>query len=137
MARILAEHFTVNLKQQVIVDPRPGAGGSIGAAAVAKAPADGYTLLMGNSGPLAINSSLYADLPYHPVKDFSPIALVASGPYVLLIHPSLPVKTVAELVRLARARPGQLSFGSGGNGTGTHLSMELHMRLVQRLSAAT
>jgi len=125
IARMLGDHLGATLKQQVVVEPRPGAGGSIGAAIVAKSPGDGYTLLMANSGPLAINAGLYRELPYDPVKDFAPIALVAVGPYVLLAHPSLPVKSVKELVNLARKRPQELTFASGGNGTGTHLSGEL------------
>jgi tripartite-type tricarboxylate transporter receptor subunit TctC len=125
VARIFAEQVGARLKQQIIVEPRPGAGGSIGATVVAKAPADGYTLLMANSGPLAINAGLYPHLPYDPVRDFSPVSLTAVGPYVLLTHPSLPASSVQQLIALSKARPGELTFASGGNGTGTHLSGEL------------
>jgi tripartite-type tricarboxylate transporter receptor subunit TctC len=125
VARIFAEQVGAKLKQQIVVEPRPGAGGSIGAAVVAKSPPDGHTLLMANSGPLAINIGLYPELPYDPVRDFAPVSLTAIGPYVLLAHPSLPAMSVKQLVSLAKNRPGELTFGSGGNGTGTHLSGEL------------
>ncbi len=102
----------------------PGAGGGIGADKVAKAPADGYTLLMGHIGTLAVNPSLYPKLPYDPVKDFAPVAWVARVPNVLVIHPSVPAKSVKELVALAKARPGQLNYGSGGNGSAANLATE-------------
>jgi tripartite-type tricarboxylate transporter receptor subunit TctC len=132
VARILAEQLSARVRQQVFVDPRPGAGGSIGAAVVAKAPPDGYTLLMANSGPLAINAGLYRELPYDPVVDFAPVSLVAVGPYVLLAHPSLPAVSVKELISLAKSRPQELTFASGGNGTGTHLSGELLKQITGR-----
>lgn len=125
VARILAEQLSVHMGQQVLVDPRPGAGGSIGAGIVAKALPDGYTLLMANSATHAVNLGLYRELPYHPVNDFAPVSLVAVGPYVLLAHPSLPVTSVRDLIALARRRPQDLTFASGGNGTGTHLSGEM------------
>ena len=110
--------------QSVIVDNVPGAGGAIGADKVAKAPADGYTLLMGHIGTLAVNPSLYPKLPYNPVKDFAPVAWVARVPNVLVVHPSVPAKTVKELVALAKAKPGQLNYGSGGNGSAANLATE-------------
>jgi tripartite-type tricarboxylate transporter receptor subunit TctC len=108
----------------VIVDNVPGAGGAIGADKVAKAPADGYTLLMGHIGTLAVNPSLYPKLPYNPLKDFAPVAGVARVPNVLVVHPSVPAKDVRELVALAKAKPGQLNYGSGGNGSAANLATE-------------
>jgi len=109
----------------VIVDNRPGAGGNIGAELVAKAPADGYTLLMGTVGTHAINPSLYAKMPYDHVKDFAPVILVAGVPNVLVVNPDLPFKTVADVVAYAKANPGKLNFASSGSGTSIHLSGEL------------
>jgi tripartite-type tricarboxylate transporter receptor subunit TctC len=102
----------------------PGAGGAIGADKVAKSPADGYTLLMGHIGTLAVNPSLYPNLPYDPVKSFAPVAWVARVPNVLVVHPSVPAKNVKELVALAKSRPGQLNYGSGGNGSAANLATE-------------
>ena len=124
-ARMVAAKLTQVLGQQMVVDNRAGAGGIIGADLVAKAAPDGYTLLMGHTGTLAINPSLYAKIPYDPVRDFSPVSLVAISPLVLVTNPSLPVKTVNDLVTLAKRRPGQITYASGGSGTGTHLSAEL------------
>ena len=124
-ARVVATKLTQVLGQQVVVDNRAGAGGIIGTDLVAKAAPDGYTLLMGHTGTLAINPSLYTKIPYDPVRDFSPVSLVAISPLVLVTNPALPVKTVKELVSLAKRRPGEITFASGGNGTGTHLSAEL------------
>ena len=124
-ARFVATKLTQVLGQQVVVDNRAGAGGIIGTDLVAKAAPDGYTLLMGHTGTLAINPSLYAKIPYDPVRDFSPVSLVAISPLALVINPSLPVKNVKELIALARRRPGDIAFASGGSGTGTHLSAEL------------
>lgn len=124
-ARIVATKLTQALGQQVVVDNRAGAGGIIGTDLVAKAAPDGYTLLMGHTGTLAINPSLYAKIPYDSVRDFSPVSLVAISPLVLVTNPSLPVKNVKELIALAKRRPGEITFASGGSGTGTHLSAEL------------
>ena len=124
-ARVVAGKLTQVLGQQVVVDNRAGAGGIIGTDLVAKAAPDGYTLLMGHTGTLAINPSLYAKVPYDSVRDFSPVSLVAISPLVLVTNPSLPAKTVKELVALAKRRPGQIAYASGGSGTGTHLSAEL------------
>lgn len=124
LARIVAQRLTENWRQQVIVDNRPGAGSSIGAEIAAKAPPDGYTLLMISSSHVT-NAGLYSHLSYHPVNSFAPIVQVASAPQVLLANPSLPVKSVGELIALARSKPGQLNFASSGNGGTTHLAGEL------------
>ena len=124
-ARLVAGKLTQVLGQQVVVDNRAGAGGIIGTDLVAKAAPDGYTLLMGHTGTLAINPSLYAKVPYDPVRDFAPVSLVAISPLVLVTNPSVPAKNVKELVALAKRRPGQITYASGGSGTGTHLSAEL------------
>ncbi|HSV81404.1 MAG TPA: tripartite tricarboxylate transporter substrate binding protein [Ramlibacter sp.] len=122
MARGLAQHLGTQLGQQVIVDNRGGAGGTVAAEMVARAPADGYTLLFGTMGTQAINPALYPKLRYDPLKDFAPIALTHITPRVLVVGPSLPVKSVAELVALAKAKRGQLTYGSAGNGSSSHLS---------------
>lgn len=124
-ARVVAGRLTHALGQQVVVDNRAGAGGIIGTDLVAKAAPDGYTLLMGHTGTLAINPALYAKVPYDPVRDFSPVSLVAISPLVLVTNPALPAITVKELVALAKRKPGQITYASGGSGTGTHLSAEL------------
>jgi tripartite-type tricarboxylate transporter receptor subunit TctC len=113
----------------MIVENRGGAGGTIGAELAAKSPPDGYTLFMGHIGTLAVNPSLYPKLQYDPVNDFAPIALVAMVPNVLVVNPSVPVKNVAELVALAKAKPGQLSYSTGGAGSAAHLAME-YFKLV-------
>jgi tripartite-type tricarboxylate transporter receptor subunit TctC len=123
VARMLVPHFT--LGQNVVVENRSGAGGSLGAEVVAKSPADGYTMLIGNSGPITINPVLRHDLGYDPRKDFSPVTWLTSGQMVLVVHPSLPVRSVKDLVALARAHPGVLNYGSAGIGNTTHLGMEL------------
>lgn len=125
LARIVGQELTKAWGQQVIVENRPGAGGNIGADAVAKSPADGYTLLMGTVGTHGINVTLYKKMPYDAVKDFAPITLVAAVPNLLVVHPSVPVKSVKELIDYAKAKPGKLSFASSGNGTSIHLSGEL------------
>lgn len=130
LARTIGTKLTERWGQQVIVDNRPGAGGAIAGELVAKSPADGYTLLIGTVASLATNVSLQKKLPYDPIKDFAPVTLVATQNLMLLIHPSVPAKSVKELVRLAKARPGMLSFASAGNGTGGHLSGELFKLLA-------
>lgn len=125
IARIVGKKLTDAWGQQVIIDNRPGAGGNLGSNVVAKSPPDGYTLLIGSVGPLAINATLYPNMPYDHLKDFVPICLVASVPNMLVVHPSVPVHSVKDLVDLARAKPGTLNYGSTGNGTTGHLSGEL------------
>jgi tripartite-type tricarboxylate transporter receptor subunit TctC len=126
LARTIIPKLSENLRQPIVMDNRPGAGGNIGAEVAAKAPADGYTLFMGVTVVLAPSRSLYAKLPYDALRDFAPVSRVGSGAYVLASHPSLPVKSVKELVALAKARPGELSYASaGGTGSGAHLCGEL------------
>jgi tripartite-type tricarboxylate transporter receptor subunit TctC len=122
---VVAPRLAEALGQPVVIDNRGGAAGTIGTDLAAKARPDGYTLLLGNVGPLAVSPALNPRLPYDPVRDLAPITHVASFPNLLVVHPSLPVRTVKDLVALARARPGQLSYGSAGSGTSTHLAGEL------------
>ncbi len=110
--------------QPVVVENKPGAGGSIGSSEAARAAADGYTLLMGHIGTLAVNPSLYPKLAYDPRTSFTPVALMARVPNVLVVNPQVPAKDVRELIALAKARPGQLHYASGGNGSAAHLAME-------------
>jgi len=131
LARAIAPRLSSKWSQQVLVDNRPGAGGAIAAELVSKAPPDGYTLMMGTIASLATNVSLYRSLPYDPVKDFAPITLVATQNLVLLVHPSIPSRSVKELVALAKKQPGKLTFASAGNGVGGHLSGELFKMLAQ------
>ena len=125
LARETAQKLTQTLGQSFVVENRPGAAGNIGAEVVAKSPPDGYTMLMGTVGTHAINASLYEKMPYDHVKDFVPVVLVAGVPNVLVVNPSLPVKTVQELIAYAKANPGKLNFASSGSGTSIHLSGEL------------
>jgi tripartite-type tricarboxylate transporter receptor subunit TctC len=125
LTRTLAQHLGERLGQQVLVDDKPGAGGNLGVDAVAKAPADGYTLLMATTGTHTINPGLYAKLPFDAERDFKPITLIASVPNLLVVNPSLGVTSAAELVALGKSRPGQLSFASFGNGASNHLSGEM------------
>jgi tripartite-type tricarboxylate transporter receptor subunit TctC len=125
LARTVGGHFTERWSQPVVIDNRGGAGGAIAGELLARAPADGYTLMMGTIAAIATNVSLVKKLPYDPLRDFAPITLVAEQPLMLMVHPSVPARSVDELIQLARARPGQLTFASAGNGTGGHLSAEL------------
>jgi tripartite-type tricarboxylate transporter receptor subunit TctC len=128
LARLFADK--AQLGQPVVVDNKPGAGGNIGADMVAKAPADGYTLVMGTVGTHSINGSLYSKMPYDMVRDFAPVAHVAQAPNLLVVNNDLPVKTVAELVAYMKANPDKLSFGSPGVGTSVHISGELFKSLT-------
>jgi tripartite-type tricarboxylate transporter receptor subunit TctC len=122
MARMLAAEMKDRLGQTMIVDNRGGAGGNIGADYVARAEADGYTLLFGTSGPLAINASLYRKIRYDPAKSFAPVIQVGHLPNILVVNPQLPVKTVQELIAYDKANPGKLNYGSSGNGASSHLA---------------
>lgn len=123
LSRLFAQ--SMDLGQPLIIEARPGAGGNVGTEQVARSAPDGYTLLMGASGPLAINASLFKKLAYDPAKDLSPIVLVASVPLVLVVHPSVPASNVKELIGLLKANPDKYSYASAGNGTPQHLSAEL------------
>ncbi len=125
MARIASQKFSESFGQQFVVDNRPGAGGLIGTDQVAKAAPDGYTLLLATTAPNSVAPSLYAKLPFDPVKDFASISLMATTCYVLSVHPSMPVSNARQLVALAKSRPGQLTFSSPGSGTPNHLSGEM------------
>jgi len=124
-ARLVAVKMSEHWGQPVLVDNRAGAGGNVGSDLVAKSPADGYTLVMGVTGSHAINTSLYSKMPYDPVTDFAAISQVAVVPNVLVVHPSVPAKNLAELVALAKKEPGKLNYASLGNGTAAHLGMEM------------
>lgn len=124
VARVLAQHLNDALGQPVVVENRGGAGTTLGAAAAAKAPPDGYTVLLHHVS-LAFNATFYRKLPYDTLKDFAPITLVATQPFLVVVHPSLPVKSVRELLALAKARPGEIAYGSGGAGSGPFMSAEL------------
>jgi len=124
VGRMLGEKLSAQLGEQVLADNRPGAGGNVGIASTAKSPPDGYTILIATSS-IAVSPSLYAKLGYDPVKDLVPVARLTSIPNVLLIHPSVPAKTLRQFISLARAHPGKINFGSGGAGTTNHLANEL------------
>ncbi len=130
-ARIIGARMSETWGQQVVVDNRPGAGGGIGADIVAKAPADGYTLVMGTIGTHAINATLFSKLPYDPVRDFAPVAFVVEAEGLLTVHPSLPVKTTREVIALARSRPGALAYASAGAGTTSHLAGEVFKTMAK------
>jgi len=125
LARPLAQKLSEQWGQPVVIDNRAGAGGNIGTDAAAHAPADGYTLVLGTVGTHAINQSLYTNLPYDAVRDFAAITIVANTPNILVVNPSLPVKSVRELLDYARARPGALNYATPGNGTPPHLATEI------------
>jgi tripartite-type tricarboxylate transporter receptor subunit TctC len=124
VARAAAQRLTVIWGQQVVVDNRSGAGGSIGADVVAKSPPDGYTMLLGNSGPITVNPSLRRDLQYDVQRDLAPVTQIIAAPMVLVVHPSLPVRSVKDLVQLAKNNPGKLNYASAGIGNLQHLAME-------------
>ena len=129
IARHLAARMSESLKRQIVVDNRAGANGIVGSEMVAHAPADGYTLLFVSS-PHSVNPSLYAKLPYDTLRDFAPVSMAATSPYVLVAHISVPVRTVRELIALAKARPGQIDYGSGGSGSSAHLAAELFNQMA-------
>lgn len=125
LARPLAQQLTNRLGQTVVVDNRGGAGGSIGMEYVARAPADGYTLLLALTPQLAVNGALYEKIPYDPIKSFTPISLIAEAPYLLLVNPSLPVNSLKEFLALAKAEGGKLAYATSGSGSGGHMAAEL------------
>ncbi len=125
VARLLGQKVSESVHQPVIVDNKPGAGGNIGADAVAKAPGDGYTILMGAVATHAINPTLYSSIPYDAIKDFTPVTQLASTPNVLVVNPSVPAANVREFIAYAKANPGKLNFGSGSTGSAGHLAGEL------------
>ena len=124
VARTVGQKLTGRWRQQIVVDNRPGGGGNIGVEAAAKATPDGYTLLLA-SNHVTINPSLFNKVPYDPIRDFVPVTLAAVTPNILAVHPSLPVKSVRDLITLAKSRPGQINFSSGGNGSVGHLAAEM------------
>ncbi len=125
LGRLVGQRLTEALGQSFVVDNRGGAGGNIGTDAAAKSPPDGYTLLMGNAPVLAINPTLYGKVPFDPVRDFAPISMVANVPLLLVVHPSLPVRSAKELIAFTKARPGQINYAAASAGSTTHLAMEL------------
>jgi tripartite-type tricarboxylate transporter receptor subunit TctC len=130
VARAVGTKLTEKWGQQVVVDPRPGASGIVASEIVARSAPDGYTLIMGTAATHTINISLYPKLPYDPVRDFAPVVLASLVPNVLAVHPSVPVKSVKELITLAKARPGMLSYASSGSGTSPHLAGELFKNMA-------
>jgi tripartite-type tricarboxylate transporter receptor subunit TctC len=131
VARLLALSLGARMGQNIVLDNRGGAGGNIAAEIAAHAAPDGYTWFLGNNGILATNQALYERLPFDPIRDFATVALVASQPSVLVVHPTLPVNTVRELISLAKAKPGQLNYASSGTGTAGHLTGELFKTVTQ------
>ena len=125
LARTMAQQLTPALGQSIIVDNRTGAGGTIGIDAAAKSPGDGYTMLLVAAATYTITANLYPKLPYDARRDLTPVSILAGGPYMLTVHPSLPAKTLKDLIALDKARPQDLNYGSGGTGTGPQMSMEL------------
>jgi tripartite-type tricarboxylate transporter receptor subunit TctC len=125
LARLIGQKLTESMGQPVVIENRAGAGGNIGTEVAAKASPDGYTLLSGNNATFGANPSLYKRLGFDPIKDFAPVALVATQPNILVVHPSLPVRSVKELITLARQQPGQLNYAGSGVGTAAHLAAEL------------
>ncbi|WP_207541265.1 Bug family tripartite tricarboxylate transporter substrate binding protein [Sabulicella rubraurantiaca] len=129
LARLVGDRLSAKWNQQVIVDNRPGAGGNIGAEQVARAPGDGHTLLLGTIGIHAA-SSIYSRLPYNPDTDLAPVTVLAEMPNAIIVHPSVPARTLRELIGLARQQPGALTFGSAGSGSSTHMAGELFMQVA-------
>jgi tripartite-type tricarboxylate transporter receptor subunit TctC len=124
MARTIGQKWTEFWGKQVVIDNRPGAGGTVGVEAAAKSAPDGYTVLVGHIGTMAVNPALYPKLPYDPLKSFAPVVQISFVPSVLVVHPSVPAKTVAELISLVKANPGKFNYSSAGGGSAAHLSME-------------
>lgn len=130
VGRIVFDRMSQLMSQQIVMDFRPGASGNIGTDLAARATADGYTMLL-NTLPLVVNPSLYRKLPYDVVRDFTPVSLIGSAPFVLVVHPSLPAKSVKDLVALAKSQPGKLNYASAGIGTNLHVAAELFNNLAK------
>ena len=130
VARVVGQKLSESLGQQFIVDNRPGAGGNIAGELVAKAPPDGYTLFVSSSGALGTNLAIYTKMPYDPLKDFTPIALLVYQGNILIVNPTVPARSVKELVALAKSRSAQLTYGSGGNGSSQHMASELFLSMT-------
>ncbi len=130
IARLIADRLSKQLGQTFIVENRPGAGMNVGTEAAARADADGYTLLVGLNGNMAVNPSLFSTLRYDPIRDFTPVAMLANYPFLLVVNKDLPAKSVKDLIALAKAKPGTINYASAGNGTGQHLAMELFKMLT-------
>jgi tripartite-type tricarboxylate transporter receptor subunit TctC len=130
MARVVADHMSRTLRQQIVIENRGGAGGSIATRQVAKAVPDGYTLVLGGTGTLAVNPTLYTNVGYDPRKDFAPIGLIATSALVVLVHPSVPANSIADLIALAKKEPGKLNYASAGTGSGIHLGAELFAHMA-------
>jgi tripartite-type tricarboxylate transporter receptor subunit TctC len=128
--RLLASKMAETLRQPVVVENIPGAGGNVGTATVARAPSDGYTLLLGSTGPLAVHPFTYDALAFDPARDFAPVALLESSPIVLVVHPSVPASSLSEIIALAKARPGELTFASNGNGSPEEIAGALFNKRV-------
>ena len=131
LARLLAQRMGATLGQQFVIENRPGAGGTTGARAVAKAPHDGYTLMVGHSGVFGVAPSLYANAGYDPRKDLAPVGLIGSFQQMLVVHPSLPIHTLGDLIAAAKREPGKLTYASAGVGSGSHLSTELFTAMAE------
>ena len=130
MARLVGQHLSTSLGQQIVIDNRPGAGGNLGGDIVAKAAPDGYTVLLGSSF-LAVNAFLFAQTPYDSMVDFIPVSNIAVNPMLFVVHPSVPANSVAEMVALAKSKPGQLNYGTGGIGSTPFLATELFKAIAQ------
>ena len=130
IARLIADRLSKQLGQAFIVENRPGAGTLVGTEVVARAAPDGYTLLVGLNGNMAVNPSLYKNLSYDPIRDFTPVAMLANYPFLLVVNKDLPAKSVKDLIAMAKAKPGTVNYASAGNGTGQHLAMELFKMLT-------
>jgi tripartite-type tricarboxylate transporter receptor subunit TctC len=130
MARVVADHMSRTLRQQIVIENRGGAGGSIATRQAAKMAPDGYTLVLGGTGTLAVNPTLYANVGYDPRKDFAPVGLIATSALVVLVHPSVPAGSIAELIALAKKEPGKLNYASAGTGSGIHLGAELFAHMA-------
>ena len=131
ISRLVAQKLTERLGQQVVVENRPGAAGNIAMEQVARAAPDGYTLILGHIGTLAVNPAMFPKLPYDAIKDFAPVSLIAAVPNIVAVNPAVPARTLKEFLDLARAKPGSINYGSAGNGSAGHLAMEYLKRIAK------